>query len=254
MAADPADKSPPNDVATQSSRQAASGQGHAAPSHRHYNIWWSDPLWLACPPPYWYYYPPPLWLPAETLYGPQALQRFFGPSVSSSAAPVQKRAAEVKKPVERVVNAETRGLAWRFITFGDAHFANNKFSEAYQRYRKAAEIVPELAEAHFRQGFALIGAGRFDAAAKAFRRGLAIEPAWPRSGFRLGDLYVGNPAAKAVHLEALADAAEKDGNNADLLFLLGVFLHFDGQRPRAVPFFERAEQLAGREAVGGSEW
>lgn len=259
--ADPPAK-PPNpdasDSAGKSPARHTQGEGRGRSSGLRYGsgVYWSDPLWLVCPPPYWYYYPPPLFLPAETLYGPQAVRRFFGMTDSggggsvsslstSSAAPA--RAPEVKKEVEpRVANAETRGLAWRFITFGDVHFANNKSGEAYQRYRKAAEIVPELADAYFRQGFALVGTGRYELAAKSLRRGLALEPAWPRSGFRMGDLYAGNQPAKSAHLEALAVASEKDPNNADLLFLLGVFLHFDGQRTRAALFFERAAQLAGQ--------
>jgi len=241
---------------TKSSGSADSHRGHGTPSSHHHGGYWPDAWWPVCPPPYWYY-PPPLYLPAETLYGPQAVKRFMGlqdtPSVSASSVNsvvstnvTPGRAAEEKKPlVPRAANAETRGLAWRFITFGDIHFTNERFADAYQRYRKAAEVVPELAEAHFRQGFALLGWGRYEMAAKAFRRGLGLDPAWPRSGFRLNELYNANLRAKATHLEALAVASENDPNNADLLFLLGICLFFDGHRDRAAPFFERVAQLAG---------
>lgn len=228
--------------------------------HRRHTTYWSDSSWWGYPAPYGYYYPyypAPLYLPAETLYGPQAMKRFLGlqdgPSEAavslfpSALAVIPARIAEEKKPpVPRAINPETRGLAWRFITFGDLHFMNEKFGEAYQRYRKAAEVVPELADAHFRQGFALVGSGRYEMAAKALKRGIALEPAWARSAFRLNDLYNANQRAKAAHVEALAAAAEKDPNNGDLMFLLGVCLFFDGQRDRAAPFFERAEQLAGQ--------
>lgn len=240
-------------------QQADPRGGHAGQFHHRYDPYWSDPSWLVYPPSYWYYYPPPLFLPAETLYGPQAVKRFMGVQEGSSgsgitttlpgpqSAPPGRAAAEKKapEPVPRGANPETRGLAWRFITFGDLHFSNEKFGEAYQRYRKAAEIVPELADAYFRQGFALVGAGRYEMAAKALKRGIALDAAWPRSAFRLSELYGGNQRAKAAHLEALAAASEKDANNADLLFLLGVCLFFDGQRDRAALFFERAGQLAG---------
>jgi hypothetical protein len=231
---------------------------HSTPAPHRHGGYWSDSWWPVCPPPYWYYYPPPLYLPAETLYGPQAVKRFMGlqdapsGSASSVAAVVSSttvtpgRAGEEKKPpVPRAANAETRGLAWRFVTFGDIHFTNERFAEAYQRYRKATEIVPELADAHFRQGFALLGSGRYEMAAKAIKRGLALDPGWPRSAFRLNELYNANLRAKAAHLEALARASEQEPNNADLLFLLGVCLFFDGHRDRSAPFFERVAQLAG---------
>ena len=230
----------------------------------HRSYWYGYPPWDSwCPPypPYWYY-PPPMFVPAEALYGPQAVKRFLGVQDSNPAprttitwpgpamvAPLPGQAPlEPKKPPEavpRAANAETRALARRFIGFGDQHFTNEKYGEAYQRYRKAAEVMPELAEAYFRQGFALIGAGRYDLAAKVIKRGLALDPGWPKSGFRLNELYGGNQGAKAAHLEALAAAAEKSPDNADLLFLLGVCLFFDGARDRAAPFFERAVQLAG---------
>jgi hypothetical protein len=247
-------------------RQAAAGQAPAGQAdtrrgrdagHHHHDSYWSDSPWLVYPPPYWYYYPPPLYLPAETFYGPQAMKRFMGVqdaasgwtrTVAASAATAAPGAVleEKKAPLPRAANPETRGLAWRFISFGDMHFSNEKFGEAYQRYRKAAEIVPELAEAYFRQGFALLGCGRYEMAAKAFKRGVGLDPAWPRSGFRLNELYNANQRAKAAHLEALAAASEKDPNNGDLLFLLGISLFFDGQRDRSTPFFERAAQLAGQ--------
>ena len=209
--------------------------------------------WFAPYAPFWYY-PPPMFAPAETIYGPQAVKRYMGiPDANPGPRttiplPGPAAAAEPKKPAEtapRVATAETRALARRFIGFGDRQFVNEKFGEAYQRYRKAAEVMPELADAYFRQGFALIGSGRYDLAAKALKRGLTLNPGWPKSGFRLADLYGGNQRAKAAHLETLAATAEKSPNNADLLFLLGVCLFFDGARDRATPFFERAVQVGG---------
>lgn len=221
------------------------------------SYWYGVPAW----DPYWPTYPsawyplPPLFLPAETLYGPEAMKRFLGvggvpalpvvpPTGGLPGAPVP---ADERKPepVLRATNASTRDLAWRFIAFGDQHFKNGKFGDAYQRYRKAAEVMPDLAEAQFRQGIALIASGRYELAAKALRRGLSLDSAWPRSGFRLGDLYQANEQAKAAHVEALAAAAEKDAENPDLFFLLGAALYFDGAPQRALPFFERAAQRSG---------
>ncbi len=228
--------------------------------------------WSAVPPPpypYPYAYPygypwgppyysevyvlPPVWMPTEGLFGPQAMRRFAGP-YSPPAPHPQPDAAQPggpagvpgdgKDPSLRGTNRESLDRAWRFIGHGDAHFGNQKYVDANQRYRKATEVSPRLAEGHFRQGYAQVALGRYDAAATAFKRGLAIDPDWPKSNFRANDLYGQNQLAKAAHLDALADAAAKEPNSPDLLFLVGLLLHFDGQQARAKPILQRAIQLA----------
>ncbi len=217
------------------------------------------------PPHYYdpyYYYPPPLYIPAEELYGPQSVMRFMGvdhwfrprPNVNilvtpkpsnavggSAAAPPE---AEPELP-GRATNAESLALAWKFIGYGDAHFATQKYVEANARYRKAARAAPQLADSYFRQGYAYLAMGRYDLAAAAVRRGLGLSSRWPKSAFSGDEIYGDNELAKNAHLDALAKAAEEDPTNADLPFLLGVFLHFDDQPDRAKAFFERAIQLAG---------
>ncbi len=209
----------------------------------------------------WYppFYAPPIHIPAEELYGPRAVQRFMGvdhwfqqpqPStniiIQRGAEPAGD-AASVPPPEDakppRATNQQALNLAWRFIGFGDAHFGNSNYAEANDRYRKAATASPQLADSYFRQGYALMAMGRYDLAVGAIRRGLALAPGWPQSGFSNTELYGDNRQAKAAHLETLAAASEKAPNDADLLFLVGVCLHFDGKPERARPFFERADQL-----------
>ena len=45
----------------------------------------------------------------------------------------------------------------------------------------------------------------------------------------------------------MAKAAEEQPNDADLMFLLGVYFHFHGDPDRAAVFFRRAVQLTGPE-------
>ena len=52
-------------------------------------------------------------------------------------------------------------------------------------------------------------------------------------GLILKELYGADNMTKNAHRDALAEAAEANPNDADLLFLLGVHLHFDGQADRA---------------------
>ena len=234
------------------------------------------------PPVYYgwrYYYPPPLYIPAEELYGPRAVQRFMGvdqwfapkrnvtiivpprnaagnaavaPAVGAAAPAAGVKdpfaadpvAAPAAEPNLRATNQAAQRLAWTFVGYGDAHFANQKFNDANQRYRKATQAAPQLPVGHFRYGYSLIALGRYEAAAAALKQGLKLDPTWPVSDFSGNRLYGPNQLAKASHLSKLAEASEAKPNDGDLLFLVGVFLHFDGQKDRAKPFFERAAQLA----------
>ena len=59
------------------------------------------------------------------------------------------------------------------------------------------------------------------------------------SDFELKALYgEDSDEKKEAHREALAAALEASPDNADLLFLLGLHLYFDGQTERAAKFFQ----------------
>ena len=131
------------------------------------------------------------------------------------------------------------------IGFGDARFAEREYGDANERYRSASRTAPQLADAWFRQAFALIAMGRYDQAVTAISRGLKINPKWPSSDFELKDIYGPDKADKDAHRDALAEAAESKPNDADLLFLIGVHLYFDGQADRAAKFFGRTKEISG---------
>jgi hypothetical protein len=166
------------------------------------------------------------------------------PAPPALAAPAD--AGEALEPQVRESNAEARARAWRFLGFGDTHFLAQRFRDANPRYRSATEIAPDLVEAHFRHGQALLATGQFELAARAFKRGMALGPAWTEAEFSLAQLYGENRLAKTSHMERLALAAEQQPENADLLLLVAMQLYFDQQPQRAAPFFRRAAtQLAG---------
>jgi len=210
-----------------------------------------DPYYHHPRPFYWGYpYWPLIHIPAESLYGPLALKRFLGLSPTYPAA-ARPRAVLVaggdegdrEEPVRRATNQRSFELGGRFLGFGDAHFADGKYAAAYSRYKKAADAAPALADAYFRQGFALIALGNYPQAAKVLKRGLEIAPDWPRSGFHVQGLYGTNPGAKTAHVGALSQAVVDQPHDPDLPFVLGVLVHFDGEPDRAVPLFERAARL-----------
>jgi tetratricopeptide (TPR) repeat protein len=152
------------------------------------------------------------------------------------------------EPAERVRNkprastAEAKARAAKQIELGDASFSRQSFLDATQHYRSAASAAADLADPLFRQGFSLFALGRFDAAAKMFRKALEMDPDWAASGFRLASLYGDNQLAKGAHLDALAQTVTK-GQNSDLLFLLGLVLFADQEPDRARPFLARARDL-----------
>lgn len=148
-----------------------------------------------------------------------------------------------ERPPARTANAQATARALRFIAVGDRRFHTQEFATAYQRYKKAAEIAPDLADAWFRQGIVQIAMGRYPAARRSIKRGLSLDAHWPESNFRLDDLYTDDQLAKGNHLEHLAQAVEAQPERADRMFLLGLELFLDGQRHRSRPFFERAVTL-----------
>jgi hypothetical protein len=136
-------------------------------------------------------------------------------------------------------------LAWKFISYGDAHFKNQKYSEALDRYRSAVHEYPKLGDAWFRQGFALAALGKYEPSAKALRRGLELKPDWVDSTFRLSDLYGDAATDRQLMLDKMTKASDADPTNTDLAYVSGVHLFADGKVDQAAPYFRRVAQLAG---------
>jgi tetratricopeptide (TPR) repeat protein len=203
----------------------------------------------------YYYTYPQFWYSTAPGYGPQGMHQFMGWNNGAQFAqnddgvPPPARQAnladepQTKRGADRATNAHSNEIARKFIAYGDALFAQQKYTEANDRYRKAARSAPQLADAWFRQGFALAAVGRCDLASAAVKRGLKLDPSWPKSKFDIAVLFGNNEPVKNASLDALADAVMAKPADADRLFVLGVMLHFNGQADRAAAFFDRAEQV-----------
>jgi hypothetical protein len=191
----------------------------------------------------------PLFVDPRNIFGLQAAHGFWGldrrPAFEVPQNPMPAKPAEPPRP--RQSNATARERAKRYIQFGDARFAAQQYHDAAARYKKAISAAPDVTAAYFRRGHAELAMGQYARAADSYKAGLRIDPNWPERPFRFENLYGDNIAARGAHLEALAQAAERDAENADLFFLIGVQLHFSKNSPRAKVFFDRAARLAGGE-------
>lgn len=197
-----------------------------------------------------YYYGPPVYF--DFGYYPQPWDFGYSwsdpyPPIATAPLPqplVAPENVEPKLPGKpRPSNPEAVARAARYLTAGDEHFAAQRYRDANARYRTATETAPDLVEAFFRQGQALLATTQYELAGKAFKRGLRLGPKWPQASFDLADLYGANLAAKSAHMEALAAAAGDAPHDGTLWLLVGLELYFDGQRERALPFFRKAASL-----------
>ncbi len=170
---------------------------------------------------------------------------FGGEPAALASAPVPAPARTLGDVLARVSNVESRRKAERMLTEGDELFRSQNFHSALQKYKLAASTAPDLAEAFWRQGHALIATHNYDLATTAFKRAIAVTDDLGRGGFRLSDLYGGATITKNQHLESLAEWATNRRNSSDPYFLLGLFLEYDGQPVRAEKFFQKASDIAG---------
>lgn len=139
--------------------------------------------------------------------------------------------------------AEAEEEARQALALGDQFFAAGRYHDAILRYRAAIRATPQAPKPLFRQALALVAVGNYPTAVELVKRGIQLDPGWPESGFHLDQLYQGDQVAKRTHIGDLARAVNADPENPDLLFLLGMMLHFDGDREASAEFFAQAAQF-----------
>lgn len=139
----------------------------------------------------------------------------------------------------RLKGLEAQGL-------GDQHVLHQEWSAAYQDYKKAVSVAPDLAEAHWRMGMVLIAMRQFDSAAASLKRAVYLQPNLVQTAPTLAEFFgPDNILARNSIAHALQEYVREDIRNPDRLFVLGVWLHTDqDQRSREV--FEAGLRMAGR--------
>jgi hypothetical protein len=210
------------------------------------------------------YVAPPIYVPPEQLgFGPQAVRNLLGPGpvqrpiVNRNIIVVPPAAQENPRDRGNAVNngvnaarlrvresnAAARERARQFLEFGDQQFAAPNLAGAYDRYKKAADAAPDLAEPYFRLGHTLAAMGRYEQAVDSFGRGLNLQPDWPSRGLPLAEIYRDKIAARLATLDMLKRAAANRPDDEHVQFVAGVQFFFDGQAEVARGYFERAKTL-----------
>jgi hypothetical protein len=195
-----------------------------------------------------YYYPMPI-------YARMAGRQFMGQNGAGQfqpnggwVAPGGPDADDVDPPrrdVVRTANARVIAQAWKSIGYGDALFAKMKYAEASDRYRMASNSAPQLADAWFRRAIAQTAIGSYSQAVNSIKRGLGLDPKWPKTVFDTGDILWPNAAAKTAYFNSLVKRAAEKPTDANIQFLVGLHYHIDGQEVLAQKYFARAQRLAG---------
>lgn len=176
---------------------------------------------------------------------PAAIVRGVARPVLTASAARTKAAREMIYPVVRESSDSARRRAASYVEAGDRMFRKGQHHSALAQYKLAATAASDWGVPYYRQTVAAAAVGRYADATAAARRAVRVDPRFVTSEFRLNDLYAERDALKQAHQDAIAAAALESPDDADLLYLIGVWLHFDGDAPRARRFFAHAIERGG---------
>ena len=206
-----------------------------------------QPLWLEAPP---MLLPPPIptldspWDAAQSRRNPRvraAGHASRGASRSPSPATISPAPEIITAPIS---SPESRQLSLEQQAAGDAKLQAGHWPQACLNYRNAVDAAEERAEAHLRLGFAHTALQRFPMAVREFKRALALDPAAAASGERLAMLFGSDSEAARKSIQRrISGWVREDLHDADRLFLLGLWLHFDDDA-RAPAILEAALRFA----------
>jgi tetratricopeptide (TPR) repeat protein len=121
-------------------------------------------------------------------------------------------------------------------------YDQRNYLDALEHFRKAVELQPDNADAHFYVGLSLSRIGEFAEAITALETALRLDPSMDQAYYPLGLAYFQENRFKEA-LAAFERAAKVKPDDAATQFYLGFTRYKLGQYRRAIPFFERAMDL-----------
>lgn len=170
----------------------------------------------------------------------QERERWEAPLVGVQPAPAAAKLVETSTP-----QAKERSV--RFEGQGDREIAGLKFTAATASYTQAVQVARDRSEPRFKLALTLASRREYVQAAQELKMALALDPTWPASGKRLDDFYTAaNYPVKIQIRSRILDWAKDDVRDPDRLFLMGAFLHMDGDA-RGITLLETAARLAGQQ-------
>lgn len=167
-----------------------------------------------------------------------------------SQQPLDERDTHIRQTSGSRPIRDDRGA--QALAEGDRLLRDGQNAQAYLRYLEAQRDLGSEGEIYFRQTFALVALGRHSHAVAKLKRGLQVEPNYPRRGVTLDEVFgVENKDQKDEHLQQVTRWTEANPRNPDRLILLGAMMHFDGN-PRANDVLNAAGQIGGAWSPDGS--
>jgi len=179
--------------------------------------------------------------------GDQTLDYQVIQSLNKIAAPLSGDATASPSIPQPSLQAIAR--AENYIQSGDGLFGQQRYQEALGRYKDAISAAPGYPDAHLRKALAYLATNRPEEAVEALKIAVSIDPNVATTPLSLLDLVGNNALARDSIIEANARRAVADPQNADLLYVIGVLLHFDGRNDQAVRYLAAAKNAGGAAGV-----
>src|SRR2546423_5899982 len=139
--------------------------------------------------------------------------------------------------------------AQRLLDQGKEFYMNDRDQDAADAFRKATELDPDLAEAHYRLGLALDSLGQkqdadeaYKKAVEAYEKILRQNPKSAEAQFNLGQAY-SRLGKYEEAVKAYKQAVKLQDDNADYYYELGIAHNKLAQYSEAVAALERATEL-----------
>jgi hypothetical protein len=157
--------------------------------------------------------------------------------------PPPQPAPPIILPDMKAIGPLGRADADRIVEAGRKAFADGQYGRALELFRKAADITPAEPSVHYLISQAYFSLGKYREAVSAIAMGMALRADWHEARFNSRDLYWKKPELFDDHLKALRDAVAAFPNDAELLFMLGHQLWFDGKHEDAKAIILKARTL-----------
>ena len=147
-----------------------------------------------------------------------------------------KRYLEALVWIQQAVAAESDKAAY-YLLQGEVYSALRQFSDAEASLRRAVELQPDLAGAHFQRAILFLRDEKHRQAATALERVVAVEPGNLRARLLLGNVYCLQLNLDSLALQQFTAVAEADPRYPAVQFALGRLLFRQGRDREAVERF-----------------